>query len=64
MVEILKNEIADLRSDINKLNIELRQLKQELNNKNAIIESYELNPHYDFIKILKDADVESIQINL
>ena len=64
MVEILKNEIADLRSDINKLNIQLRQLKQELNNKNAIIESYELNPHHDFLKILKDNDVESIQINL
>ena len=64
MVEILKEEISDLKQEVNSLKIEIRQLKQELNDKCGIIEQYELNPHRDFIKILKDNDVESIQINL
>ena len=49
---------------VEQLRIEIRQLKQELNDKCAIIEQYELNPHQDFLKILKENDVKSIQINL
>ena len=64
MVEILKEELFDLKQEANSLKVEIRQLKQELNDKCGIIEQYELNPHHDFIKILKDNDVESIQINL
>ena len=60
----LEQDINPLNELIEHKNSEIRALMLALNEAKREIENYELNKKADFLAILKENDVQSIQINI